>query len=230
MNNTEDFKDIQNKIGIEFNDVNLLNQVFVHRSYLNEHKDFKLNHNERLEFLGDAVLELVVTEYLYKSYEEPEGVLTNWRSALVRGLSLSDLAENLSIDKYMMLSRGESKSTGKGRRLILANAIEALVGAVYLDQGYEAASLFINKYLIVKLDDIIKNQSYIDSKSKLQELAQEKYAITPHYEVISESGPDHDKNFIIGVFIGERKLSEGKGSSKQLAEQDAAKNALDTFN
>ena len=226
MNNIEDLKKIETIISVKFTNYELLQQVFIHRSYLNEHKDSGLNHNERLEFLGDAVLELVVTEYLYKNFKEPEGVLTNWRSALVRGVSLSELAEKINIDKYMLLSKGESKSTGKGRRLILANAVEALIGAIYLDQGYEVASKFINNFLIIKLEEIIKNQSYIDSKSKFQELAQEKYAITPHYELISESGPDHDKLFVVGVYILERKLGEGSGSSKQSAEQDAAKNAL----
>lgn len=220
------FDKIQKKIGIKFDDLKLLQQVFVHRSYLNEHKDFKLDHNERLEFLGDAVLELIVTEYLYKHYNEPEGILTNWRSALVRGESLSALAEKLDIDKYLLLSHGESKSSGKGRKLILANALEALVGAIYLDKGYEKTCSFIEKFLIINLDDIIKKGLYIDAKSKLQELAQDKYTITPRYQVTSEFGPDHDKNFIIAVFLDDKKIGEGNGSSKQLAEQDAAKNAL----
>lgn len=230
MNSVDDLKNVEETIKVKFNDYELLQQVFIHRSYLNEHKEVKLNHNERLEFLGDAVLELVVTEYLYKNFKDPEGVLTNWRSALVRGVSLSELAEKIKIDKYMLLSKGESKSSGKGRRLILANAMEALIGAIYLDQGYDKASEFIKQNLIVNLDEIIKSQSYIDAKSKFQEMAQEKYAITPHYELVSESGPDHDKHFVVGVYISEKKLAEGNGTSKQSAEQDAAKNALINLN
>jgi len=227
MNNLEK---IQESIKIKFSDINLLKQVFVHRSYLNEHKDFELDHNERLEFLGDAVLELVVTEYLYKNFKEPEGMLTTWRSALVKGESLSEIAEKLHIDDYLLLSHGESKSTGKGRKLILANAFEALIGAIYLDKGYKEVSKFINNFLIIKLDKIITNGLYIDAKSKLQEIAQDKYTITPHYDVISESGPDHAKEFVIGVYLENKKIGEGKGSSKQIAEQDAAKVALDSFN
>lgn len=220
----------EKKINVIFNDKDLLQQVFVHRSYLNEHKSFPLDNNERLEFLGDACLELVVTEYLYKKYQEPEGVLTNWRSALVKGESLSELAKKIGIDNYLMLSRGESQGQGKSRNLILANAMEALIGAIYLDQGYDKVAKFINDYLIINLDNIIENELFIDAKSKLQEFSQEKYKITPIYKVISESGPDHAKKFVTGVFIGDKQIGEGDGNSKQKAEQDAANNALNNVN
>lgn len=221
--------EFEKKIGIQFSDKLLLKQVFVHRSYLNEHKDFELGHNERLEFLGDAVLELVVTEFLYNNYSEPEGVLTNWRSALVKGESLSVLAKKIGIDDMLQLSFGESKNKGKGRDLILANAIEALIGAIYLDQGYKQAAQFIQKNLIINLRDIIENELFIDDKSKLQELVQDKFTVTPRYEVISEKGPDHDKIFVMSVNIGDKKIGEGNGKSKQKAEQMAAHDALEHF-
>jgi len=229
MKKDKKLEDFQSKIDIKFTDKLLLQQVFVHRSYLNEHKDFKLNHNERLEFLGDAVLELVVTENLYKNYSEPEGVLTNWRSALVKGESLSKLSQALNMDEMLMLSYGESKNSGKGRNLILANVLEALIGAIYLDKGYDKAAKFIEDNLIVNLENIIEKELFIDNKSKLQESAQEKFTITPHYELISESGPDHDKVFIMGVYLDSKKIGEGKGKSKQNAEQNAAYNALKIF-
>lgn len=221
-----DLKKFQKKIGILFKNQNLINQVFVHRSFLNEHKNFGLDHNERLEFLGDAVLELIVTEYLYKNYNKPEGILTNWRSALVKGESLSNIADKIGMNQLLLLSYGESKSYGKGRKLILANALEALIGAIYLDSGYEKVFNFIKKCLIVKLPKIIEKELYIDSKSKYQEFAQDKYLITPHYELIEETGPDHNKKFIIGVYLNDRLIAKGKGNSKQEAEQKAANNAL----
>lgn len=223
---TKNLSQFESKIGINFRNKELLQQVFVHRSYLNEHKNFPLDNNERLEFLGDACLELIVTEHLYKNYEEPEGVLTNWRSALVKGESLSRLAKKIKLEDNLLLSRGESKSEGKSRNLILANALEALIGAIYLDQGHEVAFKFIQKFLIVNLDEIIKKRLYIDSKSELQEIAQDKHKITPEYRLISESGPDHAKKFVIGVYLGKEKIGEGDGNSKQMAEQDAASNAL----
>lgn len=222
--------DFESKIQITFINKQLLEQVFVHRSYLNEHKNFSLDHNERLEFLGDAVLELIVTEYLYNSYPNPEGELTNWRSALVKGESLSKLANDTEMEKYLMLSCGEQKSTGKARQLILANTFEALIGAIYLDQGYDTVKQFILKILVKKLPRIIDNQLYIDAKSKLQELTQEKLSITPSYNVISETGPDHDKEFIMTVCLNDRKIGQGNGSSKQEAEQHAAQNALESTN
>lgn len=217
------------KIGIAFDDLDLLKTAFVHRSYLNENPGFELPHNERLEFLGDAVLELVVTEHLYKAYQNPEGELTNWRSALVRGEMLSRIATGLGMDDYLFLSRGESRSGGKARSLILANATEAVIGAIYLDQGYEAAKTFIHTYVIVHLPEILEQELHIDAKSKLQEWAQEERSQTPHYKVLSEEGPDHDKVFTIGVFLGDEQVGIGIGPSKQAAQQEAATAALTTL-
>lgn len=222
-------KDFEKLININFDNKQLLKQVFTHRSYLNENKVLKLEHNERLEFLGDAVLELIVTEYLYRKYPNPEGELTNWRSALVKGESLSDCAKKIGIENYLLLSHGEQSSSGKARQLILANVFEALIGAIYLDQGYKKTQDFINKYLIKKLSQILRQESYIDAKSKLQEFAQDKFAVTPSYQVISESGPDHDKVFTMAVFLDTQKSAEGIGSSKQEAEQNAAKLALKKY-
>lgn len=222
-------KKFEENLDILFTDKFLLLQVFVHRSYLNEHKNFELDHNERLEFLGDAVLELIVTEYLFKNYKEPEGILTNWRSALVKGENLSVLATKLDMEKYLLLSKGEAKNSGKGRKLILANALEALLGAIYIDRGYETAKMFIIKHLVIDLPNIIKEELYIDGKSKLQELSQDKFKITPMYKLLSEKGPDHAKEFLMGVYLENTKIGEGVGMSKQRAEQSAAKNALDNF-
>ncbi len=217
---------LEQELEISFTNKDLLRQVFVHRSYLNENSSFDLEHNERLEFLGDAVLELVVTEYLYKNYTNPEGELTNWRSALVRGVMIAEIAASLNLGDYLMLSRGEQKSGGKARQLILANTFEAFVGALYLDKGYDAAQEFINKYLIIRLPDILENKLYMDPKSRLQELSQELSGLTPSYKVLSEEGPDHAKNFTVGVFIDSKLLGQGNGSSKQNAEQSAASDAL----
>lgn len=214
---------------LKFNDLGLLQQVFVHRSYLNEHRSFLLPHNERLEFLGDAVLELVVTEYLYRNYDKPEGELTAWRSALVRGEMLSKIASGLNLGDHLLLSRGEQKSTGKSRQLILANTFEALVGAIYLDQGFKVAQKFVTKFVISHLDEIIKAGLHIDAKSHLQEKSQEAFGITPTYKVLDEEGPDHNKKFTVGVFIGEKMLAQATGSSKQKAEQKAARRALDEW-
>lgn len=224
-NNIEEFAQ---KIGIKFKNISLLRQVFVHRSYLNENIGFDLDHNERMEFLGDAVLELVVTEYLYLNFKNPEGELTNLRSALVKGAMLSSIARELGIEKYLYLSRGEAKSEGKSRQLILANAFEALIGAIYLDCGYETASNFVKDYLIKNhLDQIIQNKLYLDPKSHLQELSQEQISVTPIYKVISEHGPDHDKSFTVGCFIKDKLIGEGSGSSKQTAESAAASSAIE---
>jgi len=225
----KDLLQFQKKIGINFHDEKLLRQVFVHRSYLNENPGFELDHNERLEFLGDAVLELVVTEYLYRNYKNPEGELTNLRSALVKGVMLSNIASDINIQDYLYLSRGEAKSEGKSRQLILANAFEALIGAIYLDGGYEKTQVFVKKYLIMHLKSIIDNKLYLDPKSHLQELAQEQLGITPIYKVISEEGPDHAKNFTVGCFIGEKMFGSGDGSSKQNAESAAATAVLDEW-
>lgn len=226
-NNLEKF---EKSIGINFNDKKLLLTVFVHRSYLNENVGSRLDHNERLEFLGDAVLELSVTEHLYKNYSNPEGELTNWRAALVRGKMLSEIAKKIEMDDHLYLSRGEQKSKGKARDLILANAFEALIGAIYLDQGYEKAAEFIKKYLLVNLPEILDKKLYLDSKSHLQELSQEQRKVTPVYKVLTEYGPDHNKSFSVGVYLGEKLIGEGSGSSKQIAEESAASNALENWN
>lgn len=221
-----DLIDIEKELGVRFEDENLLRQVFVHRSYLNENVGFDLDHNERLEFLGDAVLELIVTEHLYRTYKNPEGELTNWRSALVRGVMLAEVASELSMGEYLYLSRGEQKSGGKARQLILANTFEAFIGALYLDKGYEAVGSFVGKHLLGKLPEIIEKKLYLDPKSRLQELTQEKMGLTPVYKVMAEYGPDHQKSFSVGVYIDDKLMGEGSGSSKQNAEQAAASNAL----
>jgi ribonuclease III len=225
----DDFKKLQKKIAVEFKNLDLLKASLVHRSYINEHKDFKLGHNERLEFLGDAVLELVVTEYLFLNYPNPEGELTNWRASLVNSKMLADISRSLGLDQYLRLSKGESMDTNhKARNYIMANALEALIGAMYLDQGIEPVKKFITDTILVKLPHILENQLYVDPKSRFQEKAQEFYNITPVYRVEDESGPDHNKYFKIGVFLGDEKVAEGEGSSKQEAQVDAAEKAIKT--
>ncbi len=222
-----DFSAFETKIGYTFTDKRLLESAFTHRSYLNENRGAGIEHNERLEFLGDAVLELVVTEFFYAKYpEKPEGELTAFRAALVNTQSISDAGTNLGMNEYLLLSRGESKDTGRARMIILANAFEALIGALYLDSGYGTAKQFIADQLFHKTDDVVANKLWQDAKSKLQEIAQEKSGITPTYQVVSQSGPDHDKTFLVGAFIGTEKLATGGGRSKQEAEQDAAQKAL----
>ncbi len=217
----------ETKLGHSFSDKRLLETAFTHRSYLNENKAAGREHNERLEFLGDAVLELAVTEFLYAKYpDRPEGDLTAYRAALVNTVSISDAATKLGINEYLLLSRGESKDTGRARQIILANAFEALIGALYLDSGYETAKKFIAEQLFHKTDDVVANKLWQDAKSKLQEIAQEKSGITPTYQVMNQTGPDHDKTFLVGAFIGTEKLATGEGRSKQEAEQDAAQKAL----
>lgn len=224
----KDFALFEKKLGLKFKNKDLLTQAFCHRSYLNENPDFGLEHNERLEFLGDAVIELIVTEYLYKEYPgKPEGDLTNWRAALVNAKMLTSVAEETGFNDFLLLSRGETKELGKARAYILANTFEALIGAIYLDAGYQEAEKFIKKYLLVKLPGIIKEKLYKDSKSQFQEEAQEKAQITPSYKVVKEWGPDHQKRFVVGVFLGDELVAEGEGSSKQEAEESAAKNALE---
>ena len=219
--------ELETKIGVTFKDKNLLETVFIHRSYLNEHRSLGIQHNERMEFLGDAVLELCVTEYLFKKFNKPEGEMTNWRSALVKGESLSDEAKKIGINDLIKTSRGEAKNVGKARDLILANAFEALIGAIYLDQGYEAACGFVEKHIIYKLNDILEQGTFYDPKSKFQEMSQELLNITPTYELVSESGPDHNKTFVMGAYLNEKKVGEGSGMSKQRAQTEAAKNALE---
>ncbi len=222
------FTQLEKKANLKFTNKSLLQQAFVHRSYLNEHPDFPLDHNERLEFLGDAVLELVVTEYLYLHYNNPEGELTNWRASLVNSKMLSQIALKLELDQYLHLSKGEEKDTGKARQYILANAVEALIGAIYLDLGWEPSKKFIEKFILCELDNILNNKLYLDPKSSFQEAAQEKTGITPTYKVISESGPDHAKQFEVGIFLNKDLVAQGTGSSKQEAQENAARNALQT--
>lgn len=221
-----DLGKLEDKIGLSFKNKDLLRQAMVHRSYINEHKGFELDHNERLEFLGDAVLELVVTDHLYHTYDQPEGDLTNLRAAIVRGEMLSRLADELDLQNYMLLSRGEQKGSEKARQYIMANAFEALIGSIYLDLGYEAAADFINRFVVSKLPEVIEKGLHIDNKSRFQELAQERFRITPTYEVLSEDGLDHAKQFVVGLFLGDKKMGEGCGSSKQEAQQEAARQAL----
>ncbi|MCH8049178.1 ribonuclease III [Patescibacteria group bacterium] len=216
------------KIGVEYKKDGHLEQAVVHRSYLNEHPDFPLGHNERLEFLGDAVLELVVTEYLYENYQNPEGALTNWRAALVNGQNLAKIAVDLNIEVYLYLSKGEQKDAdSKARRYILANAMEAIIGAIYLDFGWEAAKEFVTKYVISTLPEIMEKKLYIDPKSLFQEEAQSRLSITPSYKVLEETGPDHAKHFRVGVYLGKDLVAEGVGSSKQEAQVDAAAAGLE---
>lgn len=222
-----DISQLEKIIGFKFDNKDLLIQAVVHRSYLNEHQDFKLDHNERLEFLGDAVLELAVTEYLYQHYSNPEGELTNWRASLVNGDSLAEVGKKLGIENFILMSKGESKDkNSKARMYILANAVEAIIGAIYLEHGFAAAKKFIFKNIIIKLDDIINKKLYIDPKSNFQEQAQEKLGITPSYKVINSSGPDHAKIFKVGVYLDKELVATGEGSSKQEAQIQAAQNAL----
>lgn len=222
-----DFSKLEKELNVFFKNKDLLTQAFCHRSYLNEHKEFKLGHNERLEFLGDAVLELAVTEYLYRTYSDKnEGELTTWRAALVNTKMLYETSQELNFDKFILLSYGETKEQGRTRQSILANCFEAFIGALYLDQGYKKCQDFIGKHLLFKLSEIIKLELYRDSKSKFQEEAQSRVGITPNYKVIKEWGPDHKKNFLVGIFLDEDLVAEGRGNSKQEAENMAAENAL----
>lgn len=223
----KDFKKLEKKIGIKFKNPDILVNAFVHRSYLNENRDFTLTHNERLEFLGDAVLELVVTEYLFENYLNPEGELTNWRAALVNAKSCAQVAVELNLNDYLFLSHGESKDEGtKAREYILANVTEALIGAIYVDQGWDMSKQFITRWIITKLPEVLDLGLWMDPKSRFQESAQEITGMTPVYRVLKEEGPDHAKDFVIGVFLGEEKVAEGIGTSKQEAQVDAAENAL----
>ncbi len=223
-----DFSDFEKKTGIAFTDKNLLRTAFTHRSYLNENRKSGMEHNERLEFLGDAVLELIVTEYLYAKYpEKNEGDLTSYRSALVNAVTLAGVAEGLGMNEHLLLSRGETKDTGRARQVILANAIEAYIGALYLDQGYETTKRFVSKYVFKLVDDIVSKKMWLDAKSHFQEMAQEVVGVTPSYETVKQIGPDHDKHFTVAVFLGKERVAEGSGKSKQEAEQSAAKAGLE---
>jgi ribonuclease III len=222
------FSKFEEKASILFKDKSLLKQAFTHRSYINENKNTRLEHNERLEFLGDAVLELVVTDFLYKKYpQNPEGELTTYRSALVNAITLAEVASNLGMNDFLLLSKGESKDTGRARQYILANTFEAVVGAIYLDQGYDAAKAFIERNIFIFADKMITRGNLVDAKSLFQEKAQEKSGITPSYKLVRESGPDHDKSFTVGVLIGKDQIATGEGKSKQEAEQNAALRALE---
>ncbi|MEW5908002.1 MAG: ribonuclease III [Patescibacteria group bacterium] len=226
------FSKLEAKLKIKFKNKNLLIQSFIHRSYLNENPPSVsglLNHNERLEFLGDAVLELATTEYLYKKYpEKTEGEMTSLRAALVNAQMLAEISKELKLEDFLLLSKGEAKDTGKARQIILANTFEALVGAIYLDQGYKAVFSFLEKNVSPKLKEIISKKLWVDAKSLFQEKAQEIMGITPNYKVLKESGPDHAKNFVIGVFLDSEMAAQGEGFSKQEAEQNAARHALKT--
>jgi ribonuclease-3 len=219
---------IEQVLGVTFHDKDTLRQALVHRSYLNEHPDFPIGHNERLEFLGDAVLELAVTEHLYQNYENPEGELTNWRAALVNGERLADACHELGAEEYLYLSKGEAKDVNsKARRYILANAFEALIGAIYLDHGWEPAKAFVDAKILSQLPKILKNREYIDPKSRFQEAAQEHSGVTPSYRVMSEEGPDHAKNFEVGVYLEKELIAKGTGTSKHEAQVNAAENAIE---
>ncbi len=223
-----DFSVLENKLNFDFKNKDLLAQAFCHRSYINENPAFPLGHNERLEFLGDAVLELVVTEYLYNNYtNETEGNLTSWRAALVNAKILSETSRELGLDLFILLSKGEAGEVGRNKQSILADTLEALVGAIYLDGGYKACKKFIETHLITKLSRILELGLNKDSKSRFQEEAQSREGVTPSYKVFGESGPDHRKLFVLGVFIGEELIAQGKGFSKQEAEEEAARNALE---
>ncbi|MBT7553326.1 ribonuclease III [bacterium] len=223
----KNLKNLEEKLGVNFNNKDVLKQALVHRSYINEHKDFVLDHNERLEFLGDAVLELSVTDYLFHNFSEAEGVLTNWRSSLVNRERLAQASETLGLYDWLYMSRGEAQDNNKkARSYILANTFEAVIGAIYLDQGYQVADKFIQDNLIVNLKKIIAEKSYIDAKTSFQEKSQETLGITPNYRVISASGPDHNKQFVVGIYLDKDLVAEGEGYSKQEAQTDAARNAL----
>lgn len=223
----KDFSPLESSLNVSFANKDLLMQAFIHRSYLNENPDSGLQHNERLEFLGDAVLELAVTERLYENYpDKPEGELTTWRAALVNSKMLSEVARSLGFNDFLLMSRGEAQEEGKARDYILANTMEAFIGAMYLDQGLKVCEKFIEEHILSRLPVILSEKLFEDAKSRFQEQAQEKVGSTPTYQVIQEWGPDHAKNFKVGVVVGSEIVAEGRGTSKQEAEQDAASQAL----
>lgn len=216
-------------LGFEFEKIDLLITAFTHRSYVNEHRKSVHEHNERLEFLGDAVLELVVTDFLFNNYSEPEGILTSWRASLVRTESIGEAGTKLGYEPLIRMSRGEKQGGDRARQQILANAFEALIGAIYLERGYADAEVFIKKHITSKLDAILASGSWRDPKSHLQEVMQRTDGVTPRYVVLEEAGPDHDKTFTLGVYSGDRLVSQGTGPSKQHAQQVAAKAALEHY-
>ncbi|MBI5222546.1 MAG: ribonuclease III [Candidatus Magasanikbacteria bacterium] len=224
---TKKFNELEEKIGIKFKQPNYLVQALVHRSYLNENRAFPLGHNERLEFLGDAVLELVVTEFLFENYLNPEGELTNWRAALVNAKMCAQVANEMGLEQYLFLSHGEAKDAGtKAREYILANVMESLIGAIYIDQGWDIVEQFIARWIITKLPIVLEEGLWMDPKSRFQEAAQEIVGITPTYRVLEEEGPDHAKEFVVGVYLEKEKIAEGKGTSKQEAQVAAAEAGL----
>jgi len=221
------FAKLEEKIGIHFKNPNYLVQALVHRSYLNENRDFVLGHNERLEFLGDAVLELIVTEFLFQNYLNPEGELTSWRAALVNAIMCAKVAKELELEEFLFLSHGESKDAGtKAREFILANVLESVIGAIYIDQGWEMSKQFVLRFVVTKLPEVLENGLWMDAKSRFQESSQEIIGITPTYKVLEEEGPDHAKEFVVGVYLDKEKIAEGRGTSKQEGQTDAAENAL----
>lgn len=223
-----DFTPLEERLGHSFRDRSLLLQALTHRSYLNEHTDYPLAHNERLEFLGDAVLELIVTEYLYKNYANPEGDLTNWRAALVNAKTLAGISRDLHFEDYLLLSKGEARDKdSKARMYILANAIEAIIGAIYLDDGTKAVEKFIHRHILSHLKMILEQELYVDAKSKFQETAQEILGVTPTYKVLEEKGPDHQKEFTVGIFLEKELVAVGQGTSKQEAQVAAAEAGLE---
>jgi len=224
----KDVEEFEKLVNLEFKNKDNIRKAFVHRSYLNEHADFHLGHNERLEFLGDAVLELVVTENLCNNYPNPEGELTNWRASLVNAEMLADIAEELKVEEYLYLSKGEQQDQGtKARRYILANAMEAIIGAIYLDFGWEESKIFITNNILKELPRILEEKLYIDPKSRFQEEAQAKFGVTPNYRVLEESGPDHEKTFRVGIYLSKDLVATGEGTSKHEAQVNAADNALE---
>ncbi len=226
--NMPNFGPLEERLGHTFRDRSLLLQALTHRSYLNEHTDYEYPHNERLEFLGDAVLELIVTEHLYRSYDNPEGDLTNWRAALVNAKTLAGIARSLQFEEFLLMSKGEAKDRdSKARMYIMANAIEAIIGAIYLDSGTQGAENFIHRHILSHLPKILELELYVDAKSKFQETSQELLGITPTYKVLEEAGPDHNKEFTVGVFLDRELVAVGRGSSKQEAQIAAAEAGLD---
>lgn len=217
------------KFGFEFDNIDLLITALTHRSYVNEHRKSTSDHNERLEFLGDAVLELAVTDYLFANYDEPEGTLTSWRAALVRTESIGEAGDKLGYEPLVRMSRGEKQGSERARQQILANAFEAVIGAIYLEKGYAAAETFIQQHITSKLDVILKEGSWRDPKSHLQEVSQRIDSATPQYKVLEEVGPDHDKVFTLGVYVGQKLMGKGRGHSKQVAQQEAARAALKVY-
>lgn len=227
MTKITNMSELAEKIGITIKNQELLQEAMTHRSFLNENRDYKLDHNERLEFLGDAVLELVVTKFLFENYTNPEGEMTAWRAALVNGEMLARVAGEIGVEPYLMMSKGETKDTGRARNYLLANSIESIIGAIYLDQGYDAASDFIARVILIHMDEVLEKKLYLDSKSYFQEKAQEHMSITPHYEVIEEAGPDHDRHFTVAVYLDKEKVGVGDGPSKQDAQRAAAQDGLE---